>query len=159
MAGQPATQCCCDEPCINCNGQVGSIQIEIQDFAGNFICDDCEALNATWLLDKVADEDGCCVWEACDLTPIDQGTGVGGDFCDHTFIFTRICVDEGDYIHDIQVHTWTNPDTCRGDLVASLFRNLGDTKPDCTDMEGTFNANNGLGYCDAGSGKFVVSFP
>ena len=155
----PPTGTCCCNVCDNCTGGAGSVQIDVSGFASLGNCDNCEALNATWILDRGADADGCCMWEACDLTAIDVGGAWGSSaFCAHTFIFMKLCdLGDGTYEQQIQVQTWSNALTCRGDLLGSYF-NTFPSKPTCADMEGTFAGTMGLPYCDSSAIQFVVTF-
>lgn len=168
MAGYPC--CCAGATCLNVDGTFGgSVQIEIQGLVSAGTCDNCEALNATWILDRIGDDitsdpaiADCCDWQICNMADIDiSGAWGGAAFCTYTFLFMRVCGwNDGTqhYRQQIQLQTWSSDTTCRGDLVASYFGPDTTTMPTVADLEGTKAATPGLPYCNSSAVSFIVTF-
>lgn len=158
--GNVPSNCCCGggETCVNCEGLIGSAQIEVTGYANQGVpaCDRCDRINGTWILPRVADESDCCTWELCNFADIDDGTGFAA-ICDYASIFMRLCLVGSDYLHDIRIEITDSEELCQGDQNGGVSaRNLGTEKPSCSDMEGTFNGNLSL-YCDASAAQFTVT--
>lgn len=170
MAGYPC--CCAGATCFKIDGEfgpTGSVQIEIQGLVSAGTCDNCEALNATWILDRQADGVSadpavveCCYWQICDIADIDiSGAWGGAAFCNHTFLKMKVCEwNDGTqhYQMSISLETWSSAINCQGDLVASYFGPDTTTMPTVADIEGTKTATPGLPYCDSSAVSFIVTF-
>lgn len=152
----PSGCCCGGTPCDRCDGTVGSAQIEITGYSSSGACDQCERINGTWILPRISDSASCCIWQLCHFADIDDGTGFAGAFCNFETITMRLCLNGSVYEHDILIQT-TNVDNCGGDQNGGIsVRNLGATKPSCSDMEGTFSGVASL-YCSSVGSTFTVT--
>lgn len=151
--------CCCggSGECFNCNGSTGNVQIEVTGYANQGVpaCDRCDRTNGTWILPRIDDTVDCCEWRLCNFADLDDGTGFAG-ICDYAIIYMRICLVGSDYEQVTRVEITSNSELCQGDQNGGFTRNLGSTKPDCTDLEGTFNSDLSL-YCDSSTAQFTVT--